>query len=160
MSGTSEWTHQPTARGGRSDMRRRIEEQADLLGRVSLFQDLPKRQLREIAKVSSARRFAPGDELVKEGAGGSVCFVIVEGTAKVMRGGRTVKQLGPGEFFGEMSVLTTAPRTASVVAREPTWCITLSAAGLKKVLLEEPRIAMAMLSTLADRVAELDRKIY
>ena len=46
MSGTSEWTHQPTARGGRSDMRRRIEEQSDLLGRLSLFQDLPKRQLR------------------------------------------------------------------------------------------------------------------
>jgi CRP-like cAMP-binding protein len=59
-----------------------------------------------------------------------------------------------------MSILTTAPRTASVVAREPMRCITLSAAGLKKVLVEEPRIALEMLSTMAHRVAELDRKIY
>ena len=160
MSGSSAWTHQPTAKGGRSDARRRIEEQSELLGRVPLFEDLPKRHLREIAKVSAARRFAADDELVKEGSAGSVCFLIVEGSAKVVRRGRTVKQLGPGDFFGEMSILTTAPRTASVVAREPMRCITLSAAGLKKVLVEEPRIALAMLSTMADRVAELDRKIY
>jgi CRP-like cAMP-binding protein len=160
MGGTSAWTHQPTAKGGRGDARRRIDEQSDLLARVPLFEDLPKRHLREIAKVSAARRFAAGDELVKEGAAGSVCFLIVEGSAKVVRRGRTVKHLERGDFFGEMSILTTAPRTASVVAREPMRCITLSATGLKKVLVEEPRIALAMLSTMAQRVAELDRKIY
>ena len=94
----------PPADGERWPQRRaaQIEEQSDLLGRVPLFEDLPKRHLREIAKVSAARRFAAGDELVKEGSAGSVCFLIVEGSAKVVRRGRTVKELGPGEFFGEM----------------------------------------------------------
>jgi CRP/FNR family cyclic AMP-dependent transcriptional regulator len=71
-----------------------------------------------------------------------------------------VKQLGPGDFFGEMSLITKGPRTASVVAREPMECITLSATAFRKVLLENPQIALAMLSTMADRVAELDRQVY
>jgi CRP-like cAMP-binding protein len=156
----STWTHQPTARGDRAGHRRRIEEQTELLGRADLFRGLSKRHLREIAKVSAARRVAEGQELVKEGASGSVCYLIVEGTAKVVRHGRTVKQLGPGDFFGEMSLLTKGPRTASVVAREPMECITLSATAFRKVLLENPQIALAMLSTMADRVAELDRQVY
>jgi CRP-like cAMP-binding protein len=161
MSGSpSTWTHQPTARGGRADSRRRIDDQTELLGRAPLFQGLSKRHLREIAKVSSARRVAADQELVKEGAAGSVCFLIMDGTAKVVRNGRTVKQLGPGDFFGEMSLLTKAPRTASVIAATPMECVTLSASALKKVLLDNPQIALAMLSAMAERVAELDRKVY
>jgi CRP/FNR family cyclic AMP-dependent transcriptional regulator len=157
---SSTWTHQPTARGDRAGQRRRIDQQTELLGRTSLFQGLSKRQLREIAKVSGARRVSADQELVKEGAAGSVCFLILDGTAKVVRGSRTVKQLGPGDFFGEMSLLTRAPRTASVIAREPMECVTLSASAFKKVLLENPQIAVAMLSTMADRVADLDRRVY
>jgi CRP-like cAMP-binding protein len=154
------WTHQPTARGDRAGHRRRIEEQTELLGRADLFQGLSKRQLREIAKVSGSRRVAEGQELVKEGAAGSVCFLILDGAAKVTRHGRTVKQLGPGDFFGEMSLLTKAPRTASVIAGTPMECVTLSASALKQVLLDNPQIALAMLSSMAERVAELDRKVY
>ena len=160
MSSRSTWTHEPTARGDRAGHRRRIDEQTELLGRAPLFQDLSKRHLREIAKVSGARRVGEGQELVKEGAAGSVCFLILDGAAQVTRNGRTVKQLGPGDFFGEMSLLTKAPRTASVVARTAMECITLSATAFKKVLLDNPQIAVAMLSTMADRVAELDRKVY
>ncbi|MEO8475564.1 MAG: cyclic nucleotide-binding domain-containing protein [Actinomycetota bacterium] len=63
-------------------------------------------------------------------------------------------------MFGEMSPLTNAPRTASVIARSPIECITLSPSALKKVQLEHPQIAVAMVSTMADRVAELDRQVY
>jgi CRP/FNR family cyclic AMP-dependent transcriptional regulator len=157
---SSTWTHQPTSTGGRASTRRKLDEQTELLGRATLFQGLSKRHLREIAKVSAARRVSADQELVKEGAAGSVCFLIVDGSAKVVRGGRTVKQLGPGDFFGEMSLLTKAPRTASVIARSPMECVTLSAAGLKQVLLENPQIALAMLSTMAERVADLDRRVY
>lgn len=159
MSSPTTWSHKPTARG-RAGVRRRIDEQTELLGRAALFQGLSRRHLREIAEVSTARRAAPGQELVKEGAAGAVCFLILEGTVKVVRGGRTVTDLGPGDIFGEMSLLTNALRTASVIARSPIECITLSASALKKVLLEHPQIAVAMLSTMADRVAELDRHIY
>ncbi len=158
MSSTT-WSHTPTARG-RAGVRHRIDEQTELLGRASLFQGLSRRHLREIARVSTARRAEPGQELVKEGAVGSVCFLILEGTAKVVRGGRTVTKLGPGDLFGEMSLLTNAPRTASVIATAPMECIALSAAAFRKVLLEYPQIAVAMLSTMAGRVAELDRQVY
>jgi len=158
-SSQSRWTHQPAPRVDRAALRRRLDEQTELLSTASLFQGLSKRHLREIAKVSGSLRCSAGKELVKEGATGRVFYLILEGTAKVVRGGRTVKRLGPGDFFGEMALLTTMPRSASVFAETSMGCVTLSAAHLRSVILENPQIALLMLATMADRVAELDRRL-
>ena len=76
-----------------------------------------------------------------------------------MRKGKTIKRLGPGDFFGEMSILTTAPRSASVVAETPMECLTLSATSLRAVLMDEPAIAVRMLNTLAQRLSDVDRRL-
>jgi CRP-like cAMP-binding protein len=158
-SGGSNWSHEPTERGGRSVLRQHISEQMELLRRAPLFEGLPKGHLRAIAEVSAARRFPPGKELVVQGAAGSVFFVIVEGTAKVVRNGRTVKRLEAGDFFGEMSVLTKAPRSAGVVAESALRCLTLSNSDLRAVLLREPAIAVRMLTKMAERLDEMDRRL-
>ncbi len=95
---------------------------------------------------------------MKEDAAGSIFYVVLNGDAKVTRRGKTIKRLGPGDFFGEMSILTDAPRSASVVAETPMECLTLSAADLRHVLMDEPAIAVRMLTTLADRLSDLDRR--
>ena len=131
----------------------------ELLGSVPLFSDLPKTQLRKIADITGMRHAPAGEQLVKEGVAGNVFFVIVEGKVKVIRGRRTLGRLGPGDFVGELSILTGALRTASAVAETPVECITLSSADLRAVLRREPSIAVKMLECVAGRLVELDRSL-
>jgi CRP-like cAMP-binding protein len=152
------WTHAPTGRGD-GGRRRIIKEQMAMLARAPLFQGLSRTHLRQLAAASAFRRVRAGQELVKEGAPGSVFFVILTGSAKVTRGGRTVKRLGANDVFGEMSILTKMPRSASVVAETPMECLTLSATGFRTVLNEEPTIALRLLATLAERLVALDRRL-
>ena len=152
------WTHQPTGRTGGRERRARSSERLALLADAPLFDGLAKTQLRRIAKVSGARTFGQGEELVKEGVAGRVFYVVVEGRAKIVRRGRTIGRVGPGDSFGEMAILTTAPRSASVVAATPMEVLTLSGPRLRAILLEQPRIAVRLLDTLANRLADLDRR--
>jgi CRP/FNR family transcriptional regulator, cyclic AMP receptor protein len=152
------WTFTPTAR---SDVGRKkvVKQQAAMLARSPLFHDLSRTHLRQLAEASAFRRVRAGQELVKEGVPGSVFYVILTGTAKVTKGGRTLKRLGPNDFFGEMSILTKTPRSASVVAETQMECLTLSASGLRTVMNREPTIAVRLLATLAERLAAMDRRI-
>lgn len=156
---TNEWTFQPTARPRTEGMRRSLEDRMAALARTPIFGDLPKSHLKALAKESGHQRFPAGKVLVTEGQVGSVFYAIVEGTARVTRGGRTVKRLGPGDFFGEMSILTRSPRSASVTTDTSLECVTLPASGLRSVLLAEPAICFKMLTAMAERLEETDRKI-
>jgi CRP-like cAMP-binding protein len=152
------WTFTPTGRGD-GGRRKVVKQQTAMLARAPLFHDLSRAHLRQLAEASAFRRVRAGQELVKEGVAGSVFFVILTGTAKVTKGGRTLKRLRPDDFFGEMSILTKMPRSASVVAETPMECLTLSAAGLRTVMNREPTIAVRLLATLAERLATLDRHL-
>lgn len=152
------WTHQPTGRSDGRDRRARSAERLALLADAPLFEGLATSQLRRIAKVSGARTFDPGEELVKEGVPGRIFYIVVEGQAKIVRRGRTIERVGPGDSFGEMAILTTAPRSASVIAESPMEVLTLSGPHLRTILLDQPRIAVRLLDTLANRLADLDRR--
>jgi CRP-like cAMP-binding protein len=136
-------------------VRARIGHQVEVLSSAPLFSGLPRRDLHEIAKVSSEATFRPGEVVVKEGVAGSVMYVILEGRAKVTRDGRTLKRFGPGEFFGELSVLTDTSRTASVLAETDLHCLTLAGKDFKGVLRKEPALAVRILSRLAERLVDL-----
>jgi CRP/FNR family cyclic AMP-dependent transcriptional regulator len=79
---------------------------------------------------------------------------VVDGRVRVVRDGQVLARLGPGEFFGELSVLDGAPRIASVVADEPTTCLALSTWDAERVLREQPGVALAVLRVLAGRLRE------
>jgi CRP/FNR family cyclic AMP-dependent transcriptional regulator len=138
-------------------VRRRQTEQRSVLASVPLFASLPPRHLRRLAEVTAVTNFDEGDDIVREGASGSVLYVIAEGEAKVVRAGRTIARLKPGQFFGELSVLAGTPRTASVVAAMPTRCVTMSSRNLRTVLLDEPAIAVRILEHVAGRLAAAER---
>jgi CRP/FNR family transcriptional regulator, cyclic AMP receptor protein len=152
------WTHQPTAEGRRRVKHRRGVEQRQILATVPLFNEVPSRHIKRLADLSSVVEFAGGDEIVREGASGSVFYVISDGEAKVVRGNRTIAKLTAGDHFGELSILAGTPRSASVIAAStPTRCITLSAKALRTVLSDEPRIALRVLENVAKRLLDAER---
>jgi CRP-like cAMP-binding protein len=81
-------------------------------------------------------------------------FIVVDGRVRVVRDGQVVTRLGPGEFFGELSVLDGAPRNATVTAEVPTTCLAIATWDAERVMREEPGVALALLRVLAGRLRE------
>jgi CRP-like cAMP-binding protein len=91
-------------------------EAAELLKRVPLFADLEKKELQQIASSMKPRTFSPGQQIAVEGESGVGFFVIEDGQAKVTVHGDEVRTLGPGDYFGEVALITHGARTATVTA--------------------------------------------
>ena len=98
----------------------------------------------------------PADRVIaRQGEIGTGFFVIVEGMVRVIRDGNVVARLGPGEFFGELSILDGGPRIAQVAAEEPTRCLALASWDFERVLREEPGVALSVLRVVAGRLREV-----
>jgi CRP-like cAMP-binding protein len=91
-------------------------EAAELLKRVPLFADLEKKELEQIASSMKPRTFSAGQQIAVEGESGVGFFVIEDGQAKVTVHGDEVRTLGPGDYFGEVALITHGARTATVTA--------------------------------------------
>src|SRR5207249_20421 len=124
----------------------------DALADVPLFAGLSRRHLRHIAGLSEEEHFTEGTSLAQEGKPGESFYVILEGEAKVVRAGRRVAQLIPGDFFGEIALIDGGPRTASVVATTPLMTLTITRRRFRKMLEEDPNIVLSMLEELARRL--------
>jgi CRP/FNR family cyclic AMP-dependent transcriptional regulator len=124
------------------------------LSRVPLFASLTARQLRKVVRTSSEDSYAAGSSIVLEGGRTETLFVILEGTARITRNGRTVARRNAGEFFGEISMIDGRRRAASVVADTPMRCLVLYHDGLRKLVMDDPRMAWSLLLTLAGRVRD------
>ncbi len=122
------------------------------LKRVSLFADLSDAYLERIANGVRERRYEAGQEIVSAGTPGHGFFLITQGRVEVQRGGRSVRTLGPGDYFGELALLRDAPRSATVIAREPTTCLALTRWDFKGILDAQPSLAVHLLETVAQRV--------
>lgn len=121
---------------------------------VPLFSALSKRQLRAVASACSTVRHTSGDVLVKELDVAQHLLVVVEGTATVLRHGRPVATIGPGDTIGEMSLIDGLPRSASVVALDDVFAIVLYATHFRRLLREEPSICTKMLVAQTRRLRE------
>ena len=113
---------------------------------------MPKRHLRSIAKVTGVREYDKGASIIREGDPGSTFYVLLDGRARVVRGGRTVTHLSAGDFFGEISLLDAGTRTANVIAESPLRCLTLGEKDFAKILAGEPVLATRILRELAARL--------
>jgi CRP/FNR family transcriptional regulator len=130
-----------------------------LLARVPLFSGLTQAHLRSVAALAEEVRYSAGRMIVRTGSPGVAFYVIVEGDAKVVRGtiasARASWKLGPGDFFGEMALLDGGPRTASVVAETPLTTIRIERGPFRRMLREEPDIALKLLEQMALRMRDL-----
>ena len=131
------------------------DEKIDMLGSMPLFEGVDAEDLGGIADRTVEVDYDLGGVIVREGEIGTGFFVLVSGAVRVVRDGETVSTLGPGEFFGELSVLDHRPRNAQVLAAEPTACLALASWDLETVITEQPRVALAMLRVLAGRLRDV-----
>jgi CRP-like cAMP-binding protein len=130
---------------------------ADVLGEIPLFAGLSKRHLNRIASVAKTRRYARYTAIVRAGERGEAFYVILDGTVLVKPPGKRSVKLGPGDWFGEMALLDGAPRTANVEAQSEVFVMLLGRSAFRKTIEAEPRIAVALLSTLAQRLRASER---
>ncbi|MDQ3875548.1 MAG: cyclic nucleotide-binding domain-containing protein [Actinomycetota bacterium] len=87
------------------------------LATAPLFAGLGRREMRQLAQVAESVDVKPGKVLVREGKSATEFFVIVEGQFGVTRDGRTISELGPGDFFGEIALIESSRRSATVTAK-------------------------------------------
>jgi CRP/FNR family cyclic AMP-dependent transcriptional regulator len=132
---------------------------AEALADVPLFAGLSKRHLRNIAKLGEEQEFETGATLAEEGTPGDTFHVLLEGEAKVTRGGRRLNRLIPWDFFGEIALIDGGPRTASVVAETPVRTLTIDRAKFRKMLEEDTSIGVKMLEELARRLRSNERSL-
>ena len=132
---------------------------ADLLAQVPLFEGLSRRHLKQIAEHTDEISFREKETIVEAGQPGGTFFIIVEGEVRVVRGDRTIARAGPGEFFGEISLLDGGPRSASVIAETPVVAIRLFKASFDRVVRDEPRVAGKILAVVARRLREAERTV-
>lgn len=132
-----------------------IRRSVAALSGVPLFDGFSKRHLRRLAGEAESVEFGPGRAIVSEGQAGEAMFVVLGGTARVVRGGRTVAALVPGDFFGELSALDGGPRTASVVSDTPMEVLRVFRRTLRRMMEEEPTLAMGLLEGIARRLRQV-----
>lgn len=130
-----------------------VASQMRTLLKVPLFAGLSDAGLRRILKLSTLYDAPAGRVLVQPRVAGSGLFVIEEGTVLVEhRSGRV--ELGPGEFFGELALLTDRAHAARVRAKTAVRCLAIDRFAFSKLLLDEPKIAISMLEALAARFSK------
>jgi CRP-like cAMP-binding protein len=118
---------------------------------IDLFSSLSRRERKEIANRADEIEVPEGTHLVREGEFAYEFFVIEEGSAEVLRDGEHVADLGPGDFLGEMGIVTQAPRNASVVARESTRVMVLSEQDFRGVARSFPSVAEQIREAVRER---------
>jgi CRP/FNR family cyclic AMP-dependent transcriptional regulator len=121
----------------------------DLLQRVPIFQGLEPRELERIAGSMKQRTFRAGDTVTAEGQGGVGFFVIESGEAKVTIGGKDRRTLGPGDYFGEVALLTDSPRTATITAETDLHCYGMTSWDFKPLVESHGSIAWKLLQAMS-----------
>lgn len=124
----------------------------DLLRNVPLFSGCSKKELEQISRVADELDFKAGKTLIKEGAPGREFFVLVDGTAEVLRKGEKIDVAGPGDFFGEMALLTDQPRNATIVTTSNVDALIITARNFHSLVETNPLIALKVMRAVADRV--------
>lgn len=130
----------------------------EALQRVPLFADLSASDLAAITRPARSESAAAGDVLCQEGEPGYDFFVIVEGEATVDRGGRVLRRLGPGDYFGELALLDRGPRSATVTAATDMRLLRLAELDFSAVLDEVPALTHKLLAAVSRRLREAEAR--
>ena len=125
------------------------------LAGTPLFAAVEADGLARIAARTTELDVPAGRVIVRQGEIGTGFYLIVAGAVRVVRDAETIAVLGPGDFFGELSILDGRPRLAQVVATEPTTCLAVASWDFEAVVTEQPTVALAVLRELAGRLREL-----
>jgi CRP/FNR family transcriptional regulator, cyclic AMP receptor protein len=131
----------------------RRDAKIELLKKVPLFSGCSKSELRELAKTADELDLRQGTVLTREGRLGREFFVLIDGTAEVTKKGKKIAQLGPGDWLGEIALITDQPRTATVTATTPVDVLVITDRRFRSVVETMPSIAMKVLASVGERLS-------
>jgi CRP-like cAMP-binding protein len=127
---------------------------AELLEQVPLFEGCSKADLARIGRIADEIDLPEGKELIRENELARQFFILTDGSAEVRRNGRKVNTMGPGDFFGEIGLVTDRLTSATVTTIEPASALVITRASFKSLLRGSPGIQLKVLSALAQRIAD------
>jgi len=128
------------------------DHKIDLLKHVPLFSGCSKKELAQVARLADEIDLPAGKTLIKEGSPGREFFVLVDGTAEIQRKGKKIDSAGPGDFFGEMALLSDQPRNATVVTTSPVDALVVTARNFGALIESNPLIALKVMRAVAERL--------
>src|SRR5437016_8543105 len=131
---------------------------AGRLGGVPLFEGLSQRELERLVGASKVVQAKAGHAVVVEGEAGVGFHLILEGKAKVTRGGRKLRLLGPGDSFGDIALIDGGVRSASVTAETPLQLLSVTTWQFKPLLIERPQIEYKLLLQLCARLRDAEKR--
>ena len=131
----------------------------EFLGRVPIFASCTPEEIAAISEVAQESGFQAGQIIVTQGTPGQAFYLILSGRVEIIRDGQSLGAFGPGDFFGEMSLLDSAPRSATIKALETTNCLMLSSWDFKALLERYPSIAVKLLEVLSRRLRVADERL-
>jgi CRP-like cAMP-binding protein len=124
----------------------------EALGRTDLFGGLNKKHLTAVAGQARMVHHQAGKDITEQGGGAAGFHLIQEGTATVLVGGRERRKLGPGDYFGEISMIDGQPRSATVHADTEVTTLSIPSWSFHPILDEEPEVAKVLLKVLCARL--------
>jgi len=128
-------------------------EKMELIRRAPLFARCSRAEMKEIVKLADEIDLREGKEMTREGSPGREFFVLLEGTADVKKNSRKVNTLGPGDFFGEIALVSHAPRTATVIATSPVRALVITDRSFRRLLDDSPQVKTKVMEAMAMRLA-------
>jgi CRP/FNR family cyclic AMP-dependent transcriptional regulator len=128
-------------------------QKIDLIRKVPLFARCSRTELKEIAMLADEIDLNEGKEMTRQGTPGREFFVLLEGSADVKKNNRKVNTLGPGDFFGEIALVSREPRTATVTATSPVRALVITDRSFRRLLDDAPRVQTKVMEALAERLA-------
>lgn len=132
-------------------------ELVELLRSVPLFAALPTSALERVLGFARTVSHPPGDVVVRQGSGAHALHVILSGEAEVSADGMRIATLGPGDHFGEIAVMDSSKRTASVTAVTELRILAIDAVSFRRLVRSDPGLASALPVAVSKRLEELDR---
>jgi CRP-like cAMP-binding protein len=128
------------------------DQRAALFAACPLFTGIGDDALATLAERGTEVDFPAGRVIARQGEIGTGFFVVVRGQVRVIRDGAQIATMGPGDFFGELSVLDRQPRNASVIAETPTTCLALASWDLEAVLMKDAALTLTILRGVVARL--------
>ena len=132
----------------------RKDAKIDLIKQVPLFAQCSRKELAEVASIADEIDLPAGKELIREGGRGREFFVLLDGTVDVQKDERRIRELKGGDFFGEIALVSDAPRTATVTTSSPVRALVVSDRSFRSLLRHSPSIQLKVLQALADRLTD------
>lgn len=125
---------------------------------VDLFKGIPGEELSYLAQIADEVVFTPTQTIFKEGDQGDAMYLIVDGTVQVHSGDKVFARLERKQCFGEMSILDSEPRSASITAITDLSLLKIERDDFAEILGEKPEIAQGVIKVLTRRLREANRR--